>query len=129
MCSKLGRPGNSQRPPGANGAINVFGVPMIIGAKKGLPNFNEFYMESIFQLTRKLMVTRQSTNVPAPAPIPTKPFLGYYAMYNLSLNNQFGVECWNSYPSNYTRPIDIYVTNFLFMTLTNDEKISVTPPT
>ena len=108
-------------PPGANGAINVFGVPMIIGAKKGLPNFNEFYMESIFQLTRKLMVTRQSTNVPAPAPIPTNPFWGYYAMYNLSLNNQFGVECWNSYRSNYTRPIDIYVTNFLVMTLTNDE--------
>ena len=101
--------------------INVFGVPMIIGAKKGLPNFNEFYMETAFQLTRKLMVTRQSTNVPAPAPNPTSSFWGYYVMYNLTLNNQFGVECWNSYRSNYMRPIDIYVTNFLVMTLTNDE--------
>jgi hypothetical protein len=101
--------------------INVFGVPMIIGAKKGFPNFNEFYMESAFQLTRKLMVTRQSTNVPSPAPDPTSSFWGYYEMFNLSLTNQFGVECWNSYRSNYTRPIDIYVTNFLVMTLTNDE--------
>ena len=42
-------------------------------------------------------------------------------MFNLSLSNHFGVECWNSYRSNYTRPIDIYVTNFLVMTLTNDE--------
>ena len=39
---------------------NVFGVPWIIGAKKGFPNFNEFYMESAFQLTRKIMVTRQA---------------------------------------------------------------------
>jgi hypothetical protein len=98
--------------------INVFGVPMIIGAKKGFPNFNEFYMENAFQLTRKLMVTRQSTNVPSPVP---SGFFAYYEMFNLSLNSRFGMECWNSYRSNYTRPIDIYVTNFLSMTLTNDE--------
>ena len=106
--------------------VNVFGVPMIIGAKKGFPNFNEFYMESTYQLTRKLMVTRQSTNVPAPPPSPTSSFWGYYEQYNLSLNNQFGVECWNSYRSNYTRPIDIYVTNYLVMTLTNDEDFGFT---
>jgi hypothetical protein len=105
----------------ATNYINVFGVPMIIGAKKGFPNFNEFYMESAFQLTRKLMVTRQSTNVPSPAPDPTSSFWGYYEMFNLSLTNQFGVECWNSYRSNYTRPTDIYVNDYLTMTLTNDE--------
>jgi len=102
-------------------AVNVFGVPMIIGAKKGFPNFNEFYMESAFQLTRKLMITRQSTNLPSPAPPPTDPFWGYYVEYNLSVSNQFAAECWNSYSSNYTRPLDIYATNFLVMTLTNDE--------
>ena len=107
-------------------AINVFGVPMIVGAEKGLPNFNELYMESIFQLTRKLMVTRQSTNVPSPPPTWSNPFWSYYMMYNLSLANQFGVECWNSYRSNYTRAIDIYVTNYLVMTLTNDENFGFT---
>jgi hypothetical protein len=101
--------------------VNVYGVPWIIGAKKGFPNFNEFYMESAFQLTRKLMVTRQSTNVPAPAPNPTSSFWGYYAMYNLGLANQFGVECWNSYRSNYTGQINIYMSDDLVMTLTNDE--------
>jgi hypothetical protein len=119
-------PGIHSGPPGINGAINVFGVPMIIGAKKGFPNFNEFYMESAFQLTRKLMVTRQSTNVPSPAPSPTSSFFGYYEMFNLSLTNQFGVECWNSYRSNYTRPTDIYVNDYLTMTLTNDENFSTT---
>ncbi|MGD0349571.1 MAG: hypothetical protein ABSB84_04560 [Verrucomicrobiota bacterium] len=99
----------------------VFGAPLIIGAKKGFPNFNEFYMESAFQLTRKLMVTRQSTNMPMPPPYPSSSFWGYYEMFNLSLSNHFGVECWNSYRSNYTRPIDIYVNDYLTMTLTNDE--------
>ena len=98
----------------------VFGVPLIIGAKKGLPNFNEFYMESAFQLTRKMMVIRSDTNVTIYTTFTN------YEMFNLSLSNHFGVECWNSYRSNYTRSIDIYVTNFLTMTLTNDENISFT---
>jgi hypothetical protein len=96
----------------------VFGVPLIIGAKKGFPNFNEFYMENTFQLTRKLLVTRQSTNVPVPVPAN---FFSYYEQFSVGLSNQFGVEMWNSYRSNYTRPTDIYVTNYLTMLLTNDE--------
>jgi hypothetical protein len=101
-------------------AINVFGVPMIVGAEKGLPNFNEFYMESAFQLTRKIVVTRSSTNVTLSTTFTN------YEQFSLSLSNNFGVECWNSYRSNYTRPIDIYVTNYLVMTLTNDENFSYT---
>jgi hypothetical protein len=98
----------------------VFGVPLIVGAKKGFPNFNELYMESAFQLTRKIMVTRSSTNVTLNTTFTN------YEMFNLSLTNSFGVECWNSYRSNYTRTTDIYVTNFLTMTLTNDENFSFT---
>ena len=45
-----------------NYPTNVYGVPWIIGAKKGFPNFNELAMENAFQLTRKLQVTRTSTN-------------------------------------------------------------------
>jgi hypothetical protein len=96
----------------------VFGVPLIIGAKKGFPNFNEFFMEDTFQLVRKLLVTRPSTNVPVPIPAG---FFNYYEQFSLSLSNHFGVEMWNSYRSNYTRPTDIYVTNYITMTLTNDE--------
>ena len=55
------------------------------------PNFNEFAMESVFQLTRKLQVTRPSTNVTH------QRIIRYNQMFNLSLSNQFGVECWNSY--------------------------------
>jgi hypothetical protein len=92
----------------------LMGVPLIIGAKKGFPNFNQIAMQSAFQLTRKLQLTRQTTNAP----------LSSYKvnqMFGLNTFNQLEVECWNSYASNYTRPTDIYVTNYLSMTLTNDE--------
>ena len=101
--------------------VNVYGVPWIVGAKKGFPNFNELYMESAFELTRKMMVTRASTNVPAPPPDPTSSFWTYNVMYNLSVSNHFGVECWNSYRSNYTGQITIVVNDDLSMSLTNDE--------
>ena len=40
-------------PQGTNMAVNVYGVPWIVGAKKGFPSFNAFSMENIFSLTRK----------------------------------------------------------------------------
>ncbi len=101
--------------PILNAPENVYGVPWIIGAKKGFPNFNEFYMESTFRLTRKLIVTRSDTNVTLSTTFK------YDEMFDLSLNNEFGVECWNSYRTNYTGPLNIYVTDDLKMTLANDE--------
>jgi hypothetical protein len=95
----------------------VFGVPLIIGAKKGLPNFNEFALESAFTLTRKLQATRTTTNAPASS-------YQLNQMFNLSVNNQLGVECWNSYSNNYTRPVTIMVNDYLVMGLTNDENYS-----
>ena len=99
--------------PGFN-RVNIFGVPMIIGAKKGFPNFNEFAMQTGFQLTRKLQVTRPSITAAAST-------YQVNQMFTLSVTNQLGVEFWNSYVSNYTRPTSLFVTNYLSMALTNDE--------
>ena len=98
--------------------INVYGVPMIVGAKKGLPNFNEFALQSGFQLMRKLQVTRSSPN-----DLPNTYQLNQ--MFGLAVSNQLGVECWNSYSSDSTRPVNIFVTDYLTMTLTNDEGLVV----
>ena len=38
--------------------INIHGVPWIVGAKKGLPNFNEYSVESIVQVSRRLEVNK-----------------------------------------------------------------------
>ena len=43
---------------GTNVLENVYGVPWIIGAKKGFPNFNKFAMQDVVQITRKLQIAR-----------------------------------------------------------------------
>jgi hypothetical protein len=110
----------STLPQGMNMLTNVYGVPWIIGAKKGFPNFNEFSMENSIQVSRTLNVTRNTNTVPA----------SNYAtnqMYSMAITNYFGLECWNSYfnQSNYTGltgrsgKIVIAVRNLASMTLTN----------
>jgi hypothetical protein len=79
---------------------NVYGIPLVIGAKKGLPNFNEFSIESVVQITRLLEVHKPDTNSP---PNLTN------QMYLLSISNVFGIEAWNSYFTNYTRPTELRV--------------------
>ncbi len=96
--------------------VNVYGVPWIIGAKKGFPNFNEFSMESAVRITRKLQVKRSSLYLPRTYTT--------NQMYILSITNYFGVECWNSYSTNYPRtgtgPIGIMLRDNMVMVLTND---------
>ncbi len=101
-------------PVGISTNMNVYGIPWIIGARKGFPNFNEFAVESAFQLTRRLQVTRPNTNSPISS-------YQYNQKFLLSLTNQLGVECWNSYANDFTNPVTIYVTDDQTVSLTNDE--------
>jgi hypothetical protein len=91
---------------------NVYGVPLIIGAKKGFPNFNEFSMAVISQFTRKVQIVKTATQNPSQ--------WNYYAQYVVGISNVFSVELWNSYTSTYPRDVSIYVTNELTMKLTNN---------
>jgi len=97
----------------------VYGVPLVIGAKKGLPNFNEFAMQSVWQITRKLQVTRPSLAASVSQYTTNQ-------MFVVGLSNVFGVEAWNSYKGNYPRAVDIIVANDLRMTLTNDYGVRMT---
>jgi hypothetical protein len=99
-----------------SGPINVYGVPWIIGAKKGLPGFNQFSMITAAQVTRKLQVSRTTTD-PATATYWTN------QMYVFGFSNSVGISFWNSYASNYPRPLTVYVQDLVFMTLTNDVNV------
>jgi hypothetical protein len=92
--------------------VNVYGVPWIIGAKKGFPNFNEFTMQNVVQVQRKLQVTRQTVT----GPITTN------QMYIFSISNFLGAELWNSYNSNYVslNSIQGLVRDNVWMVLTSD---------
>jgi hypothetical protein len=89
--------------------VLVYGVPPVVGARKGLPNFNEFQIEPIVSMTRKLQLRRiggviRETN----------------QFFTMSVGIPQAVEFWNSYASNYPGPVSIYVTNFTTFFATND---------
>jgi hypothetical protein len=95
-----------------SGSLNVYGVPWIIGAKKGLPNFNQFYMVTAAQMTRKLQISRTSIN-PRTATYTTN------QMYILGISNNLGVTFWNSYNNAYPRPLTVYANDAITVTVSN----------
>jgi hypothetical protein len=106
-ASQLGQPTLDNIP------VNIYGVPWIIGAKKGFPNFNEISMECVVQIARKLQVTKSSLNSP-----PT--LLATNEMYVFSISNSVGIEFWNSYTNNYTNALQVFVYDNLTVNLTNE---------
>jgi hypothetical protein len=96
------------------GLVNVYGVPWIIGAKKGLPNFEQFYMLASATVTRKLEVTRSSSD-------PTSATYGTNQMYIIGISNNLGVTFWNSYNASYSPhgSLQVYASDTVNMTLTN----------
>src|SRR4030095_10477900 len=44
----------------SGGNISVYGIPIIIGARKGLPNFNELVVQTAVDFTRKLEFEKRS---------------------------------------------------------------------
>jgi hypothetical protein len=76
----------------------VYGVPLVIGAKKGWPNFNEFAMQTTITVTRKLQFSRP--NIDSDVNHTNQ-------MYMLGISNVFGMEGWNSYAANVSRPLQM----------------------
>jgi hypothetical protein len=103
----------------ANGFVNVYGVPWIIGAKRGFPNFNEFVEEDIVGMTRRLQVTRD-TNYEI-INFPKVRYTGTNQMYLLSLNTSIGLDFWNSYSSNFTDNVTVVCRGSSAMTITSDD--------
>ncbi len=78
----------------------TFGLPLVLGAKKGLPNFNELAVETSIDLVRLVQLRRPNVHS---LPNETNEF------YILGITNVFAVEAWNSYQSAYPRPLTLAV--------------------
>lgn len=105
---------------GANVLENVYGVPWIIGAKKGLPNFNQFSLLNAVQITRKVQVTKPNLTA-TPNQFHTN------QMYVFSITNLLGCSLWNSYTNSYTNPVTIVANDYLTALLTNDDPNGFSP--
>jgi hypothetical protein len=95
---------------------NIYNIPWIIGAKKGLPNFNQISLESFTQLTRKLQITK-------PTAASDRATWHTNVQYILSVSNGLFGETWNSYISNYSRAVDISGLDTLNMVLANENGV------
>ncbi len=107
--SKLVDVGISNSIPTVEPDSLIFGVPFVVAARQGLPNFNEFASESVFQITRKVELVKTGNKITQTN-----------QMFDIGISNVFGAEVWNSYVSNFPGPVTVSVTNFFRVSLTND---------
>jgi len=94
----------------------VYGVPLIIGARKGYPNFNEFAIQTIADFTRKIEVRKR---VLGGSTTETN------QMFIMGISNVFAMEAWNSYKTDYPQQVRMFCTNIATATLTNDAGLSM----
>lgn len=97
---------------------NIYGIPWVIGVKKGLPNFNALEMESCFFIERELQFTRSTINSSGRIYTTNQ-------MYIMGVSNILGVEFWNSYAAAFTNPVTIVAQDTLSFALTNDAGVTV----
>jgi hypothetical protein len=90
----------------------VYGAPILIGAKRGFPNFNEYVFQSIAQVHRELNVEKVSGT----------PAITNHVFY-MGISNYMGLEAWNPYSNAYPRELVIVAGVELTTSLTNDEGV------
>lgn len=70
---------------------NVFGIPIIFGARSGFPNFNEFAAQTTAKAVRRLHFYKDPNEVRVSR---------IEQQIDLTLANEFSVEVWNSSDTN-----------------------------
>jgi hypothetical protein len=86
-----------------------YGIPLVIGAKKGWPNFNEFAMQTDVQVARKLQFLRDQTGLVSQT----------NQMYLASITNTLGAMAWNSYYASLARNLEIVAMAQVTASVTN----------
>jgi len=89
--------------------VNVYGIPYVIGAKKGFPNFNELLLQTSVQVTRRMEVVR---NKREDAPV-------FHQSYEIGVTNYLAMEAWNSYMQAFPRALQMIVTNSAWLAFSN----------
>ena len=75
----------------------VYGIPLILGARKGFPSFSEVGVVSVAQATRKLTMYRST---------PGKEWDKLEQQYSLQARTMVQVEARNPYDYSYPRPLE-----------------------
>ncbi len=105
-------PSSDPQPWKINANTMVYGIPLVVGAKKGLPNFNKLAMTTLVQVTRKLQFHRPGTST-------TADVNEIDEMFVVGISNVLGVEAWNSYATTYPRSLQLVVWPDISVLITN----------
>ncbi len=93
----------------------ISGIPLIVGAKQGFPNFNELSMETQVYVSRLLEFRRAPNDVNSTGPVvPDQPDVV------VGISNVVGLEAWNSYTSSYPRNLRLVTSASMTAVLTNE---------
>jgi hypothetical protein len=115
LSRPLALPDDLQQIVSQGGVTNLYGVPYIVGAKKGLPNFNEMSYEVISQITRRVQINKVAAGTPR---------TGWKTnqMYQVGVSNIVGLEAWNSYSNTYPARMNVIFADDLrmFLSVTNE---------
>ena len=97
-----------------NVAVNLYGVPWIIGVKKGLPGFNQLSMVNSAFFQRRLEVARNTLS---------GPIVATNQLVTIAVTNSLGISFWNSYSNDYVAGgnLGVYVNSAVQMAFTNSD--------
>ncbi|MSU35815.1 MAG: hypothetical protein EXS36_12070 [Pedosphaera sp.] len=95
---------------------NLYGVPWVIGAKKGYPNFNEAVWQTGVRVTRRLQLERPRPS----AAVQTN------LLYSIDLERNISLEAWNSYTNSFKGDHQILYTNIVHLSFSNRVGIAET---
>jgi hypothetical protein len=107
-------------PRGFNTNGNVAGIPWIVAADQGLPDFYHYTCGSQVMLERKILFPRPLENG---VPITNKPPAFTNQFYCMAITNSVGMDAWNSYPTAFAGsigPLYYYYSNYITIQLTNE---------
>ena len=93
--------------------FNIYGTPLVVGAKKGLPNFNEFGLLSRVTVGRKIEIIKNRGSGTNRNSYRTN------LMYTLGITNQIAAEAWNSYTQAYPNTVKIVLRHDVLGQITN----------
>ncbi|KAB2674268.1 MAG: hypothetical protein DVB31_02470 [Verrucomicrobia bacterium] len=96
--------------------FNAYGIPFVVGAKRGLGNFQEGFWQTRMDVTRRLRLVKSlplNTLSRTNARPWEDPRFRAEAQYRFDVNNAFGMDAWNSYSTITNRlAVTLIATNY-----------------
>jgi len=99
--------------------FNIWGVPWVVGANQGLPQFYQYSYQNSVLFERKLLFARAIVNG---APDTNHPPAFTNQFYCMCISNNFGMDAWNPYPTPFTgtNGTTCFISNYITVQFTNN---------